>query len=112
VIKIAVDHGVVAAVGHTDASYHQTHAGTSAGAQTSRPLVSWAWATRISTGDPADLVVLDSTLTPTAVTIGGIWIGWVSTAFAKRCLLRGARRHARIREISSSKGNSCDYRPA
>ncbi|HEX5907433.1 MAG TPA: hypothetical protein VFY56_10490 [Propionibacteriaceae bacterium] len=60
-IKIAVDHGVVAAVGHTDASYDQTHAGTSAGAQTSRPLVSWAWATRISTGDPADLVVLDST---------------------------------------------------
>ena len=45
VIKIAVDHGVVAAVGHTDASYDQTHAGTSAGAQTSRPLVSWAWAT-------------------------------------------------------------------
>src|SRR5215212_1261244 len=37
---------------------------------------------------------------------------WVSTAFAKRCLLRGARCHARIREISSSKGNYCDYRPA
>ena len=71
-IKIAVDHGVVAAVGHTDAIYDQTHAGTSAGAQTSRPLVSWGWATRISTGDPADLVVLDSTLTPTAVMIGGI----------------------------------------
>jgi polar amino acid transport system substrate-binding protein len=42
-IKIAVDHGVVAAVGHTDASYDQTHAGISAGAQTSTPLVSWAW---------------------------------------------------------------------
>lgn len=34
-IKIAVDHGVVAAVGHTDASYDQTHAAISAGAQTS-----------------------------------------------------------------------------
>jgi N-acetylglucosamine-6-phosphate deacetylase len=74
-IKIAVDHGVVAAVGPTNASYDQTHAGISAGAQTSTPLVSWAWVTRISTGDPADLVVLDSTLTPAAVRIGGIWIG-------------------------------------
>jgi N-acetylglucosamine-6-phosphate deacetylase len=74
VIKIAVDHGVVAAGGHTDAIYDQTRAGTSAGAQTSRPLVSWGWATRSSTGDPADLVMLDSTLTPTAVMIGGIWI--------------------------------------
>jgi N-acetylglucosamine-6-phosphate deacetylase len=34
-IKIAVDHGVVAAVGHTDGSYDQTHAAISAGAQTS-----------------------------------------------------------------------------
>ena len=34
--------------------------------------MSWRWATRISTGDPADLAVLDSTLTPTAVMIGGI----------------------------------------
>ncbi|HJV14096.1 MAG TPA: hypothetical protein VJ625_09410 [Propionibacteriaceae bacterium] len=52
-IKIAVDHGVVAAVGRADASCDQTHAAISAGAQTSTtPLVSWAWATRISTGDP------------------------------------------------------------
>src|SRR5215213_2903925 len=76
-----------------------------------RRLVSSAWAT-LSTGDLVGLVVLDSTLTPAAVMIGGIWIGRVSTAFAKRCLLRAARCHARIREISSSKGNSCDYRPA
>jgi hypothetical protein len=39
-----------------------------------RRLGSWAWAT-LSTGDPAGLVVLDSTLTPAAVVIGGIWIG-------------------------------------
>jgi hypothetical protein len=39
-----------------------------------RRLGSWAWAT-LSTGDPAGLVVLDSTLTPAAVMIGGIWIG-------------------------------------
>jgi len=32
-------------------------------------------ATRISTGDSADVVVLDSTTTPAAVMIGGIWIG-------------------------------------
>jgi hypothetical protein len=76
-----------------------------------RRLVSSAWAT-LSTGDLVGLVVLDSTLTPAAVMIGGIWIGRVSTALAKRCLLRAARCHARIREISSSKGNSCDYRPA
>jgi NAD(P)-dependent dehydrogenase (short-subunit alcohol dehydrogenase family) len=31
--QIAVVDGVVAAVGHTDASYDQTHAGTSAGVQ-------------------------------------------------------------------------------
>jgi nucleoside-diphosphate-sugar epimerase len=35
VIKIAVDHGVVAAVGRADASCDQTHAAISAGAQTS-----------------------------------------------------------------------------
>jgi NAD(P)-dependent dehydrogenase (short-subunit alcohol dehydrogenase family) len=60
VIKIAVDHGVVAAVGRADASCDQTHAAISAGAQTSPT--------------PAR-VVLDSTLTPAAVMIGGIWIG-------------------------------------
>jgi hypothetical protein len=37
------DHQHAAAVGHTDASDDQTHAGISAGAQTSTPLVSWAW---------------------------------------------------------------------
>ena len=72
-IKIAVDHGVVAAVGRADASCDETHAAISAGAQTSpTPARVLAWATRISTGDPA---VLDSTLTPAAVMIGGIWIG-------------------------------------
>ena len=74
-IKIAVDHGVVAAVGHTDASYDQTHAGISGGAQTSTRSCPGPGATRISTGDSADVVVLDSTTTPAAVMIGGIWIG-------------------------------------
>jgi hypothetical protein len=51
---------VVAAVGRADASCDQTHAAISAGAQTSPT--------------PAR-VVLDATLTPAAVMIGGIWIG-------------------------------------
>ena len=35
---------------------------------------SWARVT-LSTGDPANLVMLDSTLARAAVMIGGIWIG-------------------------------------
>jgi N-acetylglucosamine-6-phosphate deacetylase len=59
-IKIAVDHGVVAAVGHTDASYDQTHAGISAGAQTSTPLVSSAWGDQNPHRRPGGPCVLDS----------------------------------------------------
>ncbi|HJQ86838.1 MAG TPA: hypothetical protein VJ820_05165 [Propionibacteriaceae bacterium] len=68
-IKIAVDHGVVAAVGHTDAIYDQTNAA---------PRLELKPRDRSCPGagrpesPPADLVVLDSTLTPTAVMIGGI----------------------------------------
>jgi hypothetical protein len=37
--------------------------------------VSWAWGDQNSTDDPADVVVLNSTTTPAAVMIGGIWLG-------------------------------------
>jgi hypothetical protein len=73
VIKIDVDHGVVAAVGRADASCDETHAAISAGAQTSTTR-----ARVLGMGDqnpPATRVVLDSTLTPAAVMIGGTWIG-------------------------------------
>ena len=72
-IKIAVDHGVVAGVAAPmPAATRRTLPSRLEPKPRRRPLVSWAWATRISTGDPA---VLDSTLTPAAVMIGGIWIG-------------------------------------
>jgi N-acetylglucosamine-6-phosphate deacetylase len=69
---------VVAAFGHTDASYDQTHAAMSAGAQTSTTqarVLGLGDPLHRRPGDPAGLVVLDSTLTPAAVVIGGIWIG-------------------------------------
>jgi hypothetical protein len=73
-IKIAVDHGTVAAVGRADASCDQTHAAISAGAQTSTTPRSCPGPGRPES-PPATRVVLDSTLTPAAVTIGGTWIG-------------------------------------
>jgi hypothetical protein len=57
-LKIAVDHGLAVAVGHIMPAATRRIAAISAGAQTSRPLVSWSWATRIATVDPANLVVL------------------------------------------------------
>ena len=73
-IKIAVDHGVVAAVGRADASCDQTHAAISAGAQNLADARSCPGPGRPESA-PATRVVLDSTLTPAAVMIGGIWIG-------------------------------------
>jgi N-acetylglucosamine-6-phosphate deacetylase len=74
-IKIAVDHGVVArSATPMPATTRRTLPSRLEPKPRRRPLGSWAWAT-LSTGDPADLVVLDSTLTPAAVMIGGIWIG-------------------------------------
>jgi hypothetical protein len=54
VIKIAVDHGVVAAVAAPmPAATRRTQPSRLEPKPRRRPLVSWAWATRISTGDPA-----------------------------------------------------------
>ena len=73
-IKIAVDDGVVAAVGRAEASCDQTHAAISAGAQTSPTP-----ARVLGLGDQnlhrRPGVVLDSTPTPAAVMMSGIWIG-------------------------------------
>ena len=72
-IKIAVDHGVLArSAAPMPAATRRTLPSRLEPKPRRRPLVSWAWATRIST---ATRVVLDSTLTPAAVMIGGIWIG-------------------------------------
>ena len=73
VIKIAVDHGVLArSAAPMPAATRRTLPSRLEPKPRRRPLVSWAWATRIST---ATRVVLDSTLTPAAVMIGGSWIG-------------------------------------
>jgi hypothetical protein len=75
-IKIAVDHGVVTrAAIPTPATTRRTLPSRLEPKPPRRPLWSCACTTRISTGDPANLVVLYSTLTPGAVMIGEIWIG-------------------------------------
>jgi len=74
VIKIGVDHGVVAAVGPADASCDQTHAAISAGATNLDDARSCPGPRRPES-PPATRVVLDSTLPPAAVMIGGTWIG-------------------------------------
>jgi hypothetical protein len=73
VIKIAVDHGVVAAVAAPmPAATRRTLPSRLQPKPRRHSLLSWAWATRISTGDR---VVLDFILTPAALMIDGIWIG-------------------------------------
>jgi NAD(P)-dependent dehydrogenase (short-subunit alcohol dehydrogenase family) len=72
--RSAVDHGVVAAVGRADASCDQTHAAISAGSPNLADARSCP-GPRHPESPPATRVVLDSTLTPAAVMIGGIWIG-------------------------------------